>query len=92
MRNMNGVIVGSMLLAAACGAAFAEEPDHARWFIEDTTPQARYQTMKKEAYAGQREAMMQCRTLPRGEKGACIRDANVNFRMDMANAKRVLAR
>jgi hypothetical protein len=92
MKNINTFILGSVLLAAACSTAFAEEPDHARWFVEDATPQARYQTMKKEAYAGQREAMMECRTMRSGERAACTRDANANFRIDMANAKRTLSR
>jgi hypothetical protein len=92
MRNTDRFIAGGLLLAACCSVAFAEEPDHARWFVEDATPQARYQTMKKEAYAGQREAMMECRAMRRTERTTCVREANANFRTDMANARSVLAR
>ena len=92
MQTKFKFIVGSLLVAATCGTALAEEPDHARWFAEDMTPQARFNTMKKEAYAGHRETMSQCRSMAGGERAACARDANANFRMDMQNAKAVLAR
>ncbi len=92
MQVSKKYLIGALLLAASCSAAFADEPDHARWFAEDMTPQARYQTLKKEAYAGQRESLMQCRSMGRGERSDCVREANQNFRTDMANARSVLNR
>jgi hypothetical protein len=92
MQRISAYFIGGLLVAAACGTAYADEQDHARWFVEDTTPQARYNTLKKDAQGGYREALSECRTLPRSEKAFCAKQASANFRTDMTNAKAVLAR
>jgi hypothetical protein len=92
MRTLHNMVFGGVLLAVACGTAFADEPDHARWFVADATPRAQYQTMKKEAEAGYRETLSVCRGMSGSERNSCNKDARDNFRMDMTNARAVLAR
>ncbi len=96
MRSTNKYILGALLIAASCSAALVAhaapamtEPDPARWYIEDTTPQQKFQTLKKEAGAALREARANCRGLQSTDKAACNKEANANFQSDMANANKV---
>lgn len=65
----------------------AQGADPARWYQEDMTPQARFKTLKKEAGAAYREAVLQCRSAERGERAACLREARANFQNDMTAAR-----
>jgi hypothetical protein len=38
MQRISNYFLGGLLIAAAFGIAHAEEEDHARWFVADTTP------------------------------------------------------
>jgi hypothetical protein len=62
-----------------------KDPD--RWFKEDVTAQARYQTSTKEAHAAYQEALKDCRTMKGSERSACLKEANVNLQADLAAAK-----
>lgn len=61
--------------------------DPARWTKEDVTPQARYQTLKKEAGAAYRENTSQCKSLPVAERKACVAEAKRIRQDDLARAK-----
>lgn len=78
-------------LAAICTVpAFAQDApdaDPARWTKEDTTPQARYQALKKEAGAAYRENTSQCKSLPVAERKSCVSEAKRIMQDDLARAK-----
>jgi hypothetical protein len=59
----------------------------ARWSQEDTTPAARLETLRKEAGAALQESMGNCRTSPKAERAACVKQARDTYRQDMAGAK-----
>lgn len=88
----------SVVLALATQSAFAvrvsseQGADPARWYVEDATPQAKFQTMKKEVDAAYKEAMTECKAMPAADRGACMKDARAIFQADMASAKSVLMR
>ena len=82
--------LGASNALAAGEAAPAIDPP--RWHSEDTTPQARYQTAKKEAGAAYQEALNDCRSLLGAEKTACVKEAQATFAADMAEAKKLLER
>jgi hypothetical protein len=87
------------LLLVASGSAFAAGPmrtmpdrDPPQWHTEDTTPQMRYQTSKKEAGAAYEEARRECRSMRGAEAKGCNREARENYQDDLATAKRQLER
>ncbi len=89
----------SLLIAAASGTALVAASaqtmpakDPPQWHTEDTTPQMRYQTSKKEAGAALEEARKECRTLRGSEAAACNREARNNYEKDMAEARKQLGR
>ncbi|MGB7193428.1 MAG: hypothetical protein WBD81_08225 [Collimonas pratensis] len=61
--------------------------DPPRWGVPDRTPQARFETMKKENTNAYAQAMNDCRAM-RGRAAAdCKREARVNFDRDMQRAR-----
>lgn len=93
MKNFLQVI----LLATAAQSAFAAAPDTpdkdpARWYVEDATPQARYQTTRKEVAAAYKEALAACKIMRGAEKSACMKEARAIHDADLAQAKNLLAR
>lgn len=99
MHNTTKYLLAALLMGSSCAASFAAdtgqnaaEPDHARWYVADTTPQARYQTSTKEAGAAYQESLAECRIMPRTEKAACTKDADANYRSDMAGASKARGR
>jgi hypothetical protein len=86
--------LATMLVIAAFGGGLApcfaqdagtKDPD--RWFKEDATAQARYQTSTKEAHAGYREALKECQPMKGSERAACLKEAKANLQADLAAAK-----
>jgi hypothetical protein len=82
----------SLLLIA--GTALAAEdkvtPSEARQVIEDTTPQQKYNTSKREAQAAYQEALNDCNRMRGSEKTACMKEAKENRQNDLAEAKKLL--
>ena len=81
------LLVPAFAMTNALAAEGAPEKDPAQWSTPDVTPQARYQTAKKEADAAFREALNECRSLPRAEKAACTKDAQSTHAAEVAAAK-----
>ncbi|AMP01290.1 hypothetical protein ACIPF8_21250 [Collimonas sp. NPDC087041] len=84
----------SLFIAAnafALHANAAEEnvqfKDPPRWKIEDRTPQARFQTMKKENTNAYAQAMNDCRAMRGREAADCRKEARANFDRDMQRAR-----
>lgn len=82
------------LLVVASSSAFAAGPmrnmpdkDPPQWHTEDTTPQMRYQTSKKEAGAAYEEARKECKAMRGADASACNREARENYQQDLATAK-----
>lgn len=97
MLNPNKNILFAVLFVMGSGvasyaAAATTQADPARWSNEDLTPQARYQTAKKEAEAGYRENTAQCKSVSSAERRTCSRDARTNFEQEMKDAKKLLRR
>ena len=67
--------------------SIAQAGDPARWYQEDTTARARFQTLKKEAGAAYQEAMAECKKAEHATRAACIRDARTMFEQDLADAR-----
>jgi hypothetical protein len=80
-------LAGTGLTASVHAQQGKIEKDPTRWTAEDTTSKARYQTLKKEADAGLRENMKQCKSLPAAERSACTKEAKSNHQQDLKRAK-----
>ncbi len=68
-------------------AAELAKGDPARWFQEDTTPEARMRTSIKEAAAALRENLADCKKLAAGERRACSAQAHQTHREELARAR-----
>lgn len=66
--------------------------DPPRWGIEDRTPQARFQTMKKENTNAYAQALNDCRAMRSREAVDCRREARANFDSDMQRARATTGR
>jgi hypothetical protein len=80
----------SLTTAHAAGEG-APEKDPKQWSTPDTTPQARYETAKKEAGAAYQEALKECASLRGAEKSSCVKDAQASFKSDLDAAKQELS-
>lgn len=102
-RKICLTIVTGGLLSVGLSAAFAAtnasptaspqgapQKDPPQWSTHDTTPQARFQTAKKEAGAALQEAQNSCRDLRGAERTGCMKDAQTTYTQDMADAKKLL--
>lgn len=72
------------------GADLAQAGDPARWYQEDSTPRARFQTSQKEAGAAYQEALLDCKRedrVARSERNACLHNAAAQFDEAMADAR-----
>ena len=65
----------------------AEAADPVRWYQEDLTPNARFQTLKKEADAAYKEALIECKTGERATRATCMNEARAQQKQDIANAR-----
>lgn len=84
------------LIAFSVGNGMAQdsvlqEGDPARWYIEDTTPQAQLRTLKKELGAALDEARRECKRRPAAQRAPCLRDARTTYLQDMASATQLRA-
>jgi hypothetical protein len=89
----------SLFIAAnafALHANAAEEnvqyKDPPRWQVEDRTPQARFQSMKKENTNAYAQALNDCRALRGPAAGDCRKEARMNFDRDMQRAREMTSR
>lgn len=80
----------SLCLSLPAAAQSTLPSDPVRWSTEDSTAKARSQTLKKEADAGRRENLNQCKALPANERKACTNEAATLYRQDLARAKAAL--
>lgn len=86
--------LAAVLIAFGCGGglapSFAQDlgtKDPARWYVEDTTSQAHYQTSVKEARAAYQEALKECRQMKGAERAACLKETGANLQADLAQAR-----
>ena len=70
----------------------APERDPPQWSSEDSTPQARYKTARKEAGAAYKEALAECRQMRGPDRGSCIREAQATLAADLREARNLLTR
>ena len=96
-RNLSSVASSLIFFLLTVGAAFAqtlsdnsiaETADPARWYQEDLTPQARFQTAKKEVDAAYKEAAIECKKLAPANRSSCVRDARTQWAQDLESAKK----
>ena len=102
MQKITRTILSALIVSAACGAmhagwaqdraagGVAQTGDPARWYQEDMTPRARFQTLQKEAGAAYRESQAECKKVERAMHAACMQEARRNFNQDMSDARRQL--
>jgi len=68
-------------------AAELAKGDPARWFQEDTTPEAKLRTGTKEAAAALRENLADCKKLAARDRRDCTVQAHQTYRQEMAHAR-----
>lgn len=85
------IVAASATVATSSIAENMGDVDPPRWTHEDMTPQARYQTSKKEADAAYRVAVAECKTVSRADRNSCMREARENRQSDLAEARRRLS-
>lgn len=92
MKRLAGlmVIAAGQPLMPVYAAADAMSRVESRQLMEDKTPQARYQTSRKEANAAYQEALAECKKMQSGERSGCMKEARSNLQNDLAEAKRSL--
>ena len=65
----------------------AQAGDPARWYQEDTTPRARFDTLKKEAGAAHRIAQNACKKTKGVTRMACMQEARNVLGQDIGAAR-----
>ncbi|WP_295992633.1 hypothetical protein [Rugamonas sp.] len=90
----------AVLLGSALGAAAQESTppevaahqrqelahgDPARWYHDDASAAAQKSNLRKEIGAALQQANYECKRGPAGERAACLREAQSNYRRDMTN-------
>lgn len=89
-------IIGAAVFTLAAQGVLAQGPaiesgaqagDPARWYQEDVTPRARFETLKKEAGAAYREAQSECKKAAQASRAACMQEARNTFARDMTDAR-----
>jgi hypothetical protein len=75
------------LCRAQDASSVAEPGDPTRWYQQDSTPHDYYLTLKKEAEAAYQEAKASCQTLNSAARPACLKDAQAQYKQDLADAK-----
>jgi hypothetical protein len=103
---MKRIIIGAMLAAGLCGAAWAQSTpaavaqqqqreiargEPARWMKGDNSTQAQIATKRKEIGAALNEALNDCKKVATSERYACVRQARQTYKHDMANVKELVA-
>ena len=81
------IAANAFALHANAAEENVEHRDPPRWKIEDRTPQARFQTMKKENANAYAQALNDCRAMRGHEASDCKKEARMNFDRDMQNAR-----
>lgn len=82
---------GTMLTMTANAARDADSETEARKTTSETTPQAQYQMLSKEANAAYREAVADCKKMRGADRTACTKEARANLRSDLIEAKKTLS-
>ncbi|RJF99154.1 hypothetical protein [Noviherbaspirillum saxi] len=62
----------------------------ARQTVEDRTPQAQFQTSKREANAAYQEALAECKKMRGTDRNKCMSEAKTNLQNDLAEARKAL--
>lgn len=95
-RNFLRTAIGTAMCVCAMQSGWAQgsamdggtqASDPPRWYQEDMTPSARFQTLKKEAGAALKEAQDECKHAGRASRAACLQEARSAFEHDMAAAR-----
>jgi hypothetical protein len=97
MINLKNLAAGlllttcAMLTMSANAARDTDSKTEARQTTSETTPQAQYQMLRKEANAAYREAVAECKKMRGADRTACTKEARMNLRSDLAEAKKTLS-
>lgn len=95
-RNFLRATIGTAMCVLAMQSGWAQgsamnsgtqASDPPRWYQEDMTPSARFQTLKKEAGAALKEAQIECNNAGRASRSACLQEARSVYEHDMAAAR-----
>jgi hypothetical protein len=81
------MLASGVLFGVAGYSQSLGQPDPARWAQEDTSPEARFQTAKKEAGAALQEALAECRKLAPAEQTDCMAQARGLYQTELGAAK-----
>ncbi|MDB5823380.1 MAG: hypothetical protein JWR21_2084 [Herminiimonas sp.] len=94
IRTAIAIAAGALMIHSgwAAGPSRGEsmqDRDPARWYQEDTTPRAHFQTSQKEAGAAYKEALADCKQdrSARSERSVCLRRAAMHYDEAMAEAR-----
>jgi delta 1-pyrroline-5-carboxylate dehydrogenase len=95
VRTAIAIAAGALMIHSGWAAGPSrgdgmQDRDPARWYQEDTTPRAHFQTSQKEAGAAYKEALDDCKReerTARAERAACLRRAATQYDEAMAEAR-----
>jgi hypothetical protein len=85
------VMAMTSVSVSAYAAQDAMSRAEARQTVEDRTPQAQYQTSKREANAAYQDALAECKKMRSTERTGCMKEAKSNLQSDLAQAKKSLS-
>lgn len=93
VRTALAALAGALAMQAGWAQGLAAENivqpgDPARWYQEDLTAGARFQTLRKEAGAAYKIAVAECKQGERATRAACLRQARAVYEQEMAEARR----
>ena len=82
--------ISTSMAQALAPSSVANTADPARWYQEDVTARARFQTSKKEADAAYKEAVIDCKQAARNDRTACAQEARTQWAQDLETARKKL--
>jgi hypothetical protein len=90
-KKCQGLAFSLLLIAGtALPAEDKVTASEARQVIEDTTPQQKYNTAKREVQAAYQEALNDCKKMRGSEKTVCTKEAKESRQNDLTEAKKLL--
>jgi hypothetical protein len=67
--------------------AVSRQGDPKQWQTEDKTRADHYRTARKEVGAGYQESLNDCKTQPKADRSACMRDAKQTYTSELAKVQ-----
>lgn len=83
-----GLTISTSMAQALVPSDIADAGDPARWYQEDLTARAIFQTSKKDVDAAYKEAVISCKQADRRDRTTCAQEARAQWALDLDKAKK----